>query len=325
MSRSKTQKQVIGRHKNWMAVVALLFGTTHVVLARPQVSVYLSGTSDDNEGRTLDGDVSVSNASWWQLGAGGGSTLSFSSAGELRGTNKRVFADAHSDRLDARAYYQYWQAAPYALRTTGARTSFSVGDWQINVVGEAKNLKIDYLADPTTGQRDTAHFSGSGWGGGVNYRHRQWGVYVSGTWYRYGALSRYLQTQFFYGPPSGNSGGVPGSTAPLLPGEENLPPPNVAPPPAPSAPGLIGSLLAFNQGVLSRQLATGVTHDFKQSSIYVDWSVSKDVVYAGTVNYYSTSYLYQFTASVRAVATVGMSRSDYGPSSYGGLSLGFDF
>lgn len=306
-------------------LLAVGLGAAQMAWARPSVGLLLSGTADDSSGKTLDADLSVSASSWWQLGAGGGATRSQSVQGELRGSTLRTYVDLYSDRFGMRGYYQRWRAAPYALNTTGARTYVSAGNFKFAVLGEAKQLDIDYLADPFTGERRSARFNGNGWGLAADYRYLQWFIYVSGMRYHYGELSDYLQTQATGMLPPGDPGlplgSVTGSpTAPTL-----LESTNLAPPSGTGSPGLVGAVMSLNQGILRQRYSAGIEHDFARSSVYLDWAGAKDDIVGRTTNYYSTSYSFRLNEALYAVITLGISKSYYGTASYGGVAMGLKF
>lgn len=313
-------------------LVSILFASAllspaSMAWGKPGFSVVLSETADNNSGRTLDADLSASISNRWQLGVGGGSARSQSLAGELRATNVRSYVEAYSDNLGLRGYLQRWRAASYEMSTVGARGYVTHDNFRLGVIGEAKRLNIDYLSDPSTGQYSARHFSGSGWGLAVEYRYRQWFVYVSGMGYRHNDLSEYLQEQNEGMPPSGDPGGAPPLSTPTSPDLRAPLPSNLAPPtpPGTGSPGLTSAVMALNQGVLSHQYSAGVEYDFKRSAAYLDWNRSKDAIYAQTTNYYSASYLHRLAAALHVVATVGVSNSNSGSANYAGLAIGVNF
>jgi len=296
--------------------------------AEPRIDLSFAGLADNAQGRSLDFDAAIAPSAAWELGAGAGSTTSRTPSGDLNGTSVRAMAEVHSEQLGLRSYYRRWNSNGLDTDSTGGRAFFRNGGLTLSVLGETRGVDLDYTIDSASPQRSTAHFSGTGWGGGVSYSWANWHASAEGTHYHYGSLSRYVQTQ----APSTTSSATPLSpTMPTLPG---LPPIGAAPGVVQGAlpgltesvlytvPTLSGSYVTLNQGVFDRVLTAGLERDFNRSSLRLNWTGASDAVLNTEIDSYSAGYRYSLTDRLSGGLTLGISHSRYGSVNFGGVAFG---
>lgn len=318
------------------AATLVLVAASAAAGAEPRVSASLSGLADEENGRSLDFDAAIAPDHRWELGAGIGSTESRSAAGDLDGTSVRLFADVHGERFGLRGSYRNWSSDDLDTDAVGGRLYFQSGGLTLSLTGEAHGIDLDY--DDGSPDRATAHFSGTGWGGGVSYQWASWSAYAEGMSYHYGSLSQYVETESVQPPPTGSPTTPVAPTVPTLPGLPLLPaPPPVVPgAPLPSAllplpesvsyvlPTLAGSYVTLGQGVFDHLLSAGIERGFSRSSLRLSWTGAKDAVLDTEINSFSAGYRYSFTDRLNAGLTLGVSDSSYGSVNFGGVSFGFN-
>lgn len=207
----------------------------------------LTGLADDEQGRSLDADSTLSTGSWWGLGGGGGVTRSASALGMLNGTSERALADGQFDSFDARAYFRHWEAGPFQNQTVGARPSGMHSGLTVSGIAEWRCLTVGYSDPSAEGAERDARFSGSGFGAGVKYAVLQWSAGVDAVWYTFHSLSRYVSTRKGIPETPANAAVLPisNTVGRILPG---LPSSVLG-----VAPSLTSSVVTLNQSALQSQ------------------------------------------------------------------------
>lgn len=295
-----------------------LIGSSIVTHADPRVTASLGGVADNEQGRSLDADATVSTGSWWGLGGGGGVTRSPSALGMLSGASERALAEAQYESVDLRAYYHHWEASPFENQTVGARSSWTHSGLTLSGIAEWRSLSVGYSDPNAEGAEREARFSGTGFGGGLKYAGAHWSAGVDAIWYSFHSLSRYVSTQTaILGTPTGPA------LLPILSSSVSRIAPSLTSAVLGAAPSLTSSVVTLNQSALQHLVTADVSRDFGAASVHLDWSNARDAVLQTTINSYSVSYRQTFSEHWNAALTLGTNDSAYGNSTFGGASVGF--
>lgn len=309
---------------------ALVLSAVSTLTWSAPFSASFTALADDENSRSLNVNAAWQSADWLTLAGEVGSTSSRTPGGNLDGTTLGASAEARSEHVGLRGYYRNWNSNGLDSDTVGARAFFRTERLMLSIIGETRGLDVDYTAPGTTPQRATAHFAATGWGAGASYQWSHWGLYAEGISYRYGTLSRYVQTQAIApdtAPTTSSGSGLP--TLPLLPrglagsasaiGSSF---PTLTQGLVNRAPALSGSYVTLNQGVFDHLLSAGVERRLARSSVRVDWNGVNDAVLDVEINSYSASYQYILSPRWTAGVTLGITESRYGSINFGGLSMG---
>lgn len=289
----------MANHLSLVIATALLISCS-AAAAPPRGSVLVSGLVDEEDNRNLEADLVVAPAASWQFALGGGASTS-PEADELDGKALRASVDLRSGRFGLRGYHRQWNSRIFDMDGWGARASASAGAFTFSVGGEARGFDVAYTPDGEDEQR-SAHFSGTGWGGGIEYVRSGWTSHVEAMFYDYAALSRYVQSDL-------QPGLLPGLSQALLD----------------VAPGVSTTVVTLGNGAMEHQFSAGVERALGRLRLGFDWTNTKDAILSSNTHSYRANVGYLLSRHVHVGVAVGLTDSQAGSASFGGLAMGFVF
>jgi hypothetical protein len=277
-----------------IAVAGALALASAVVDAESRLHTGVAMIADDDGGRSRDLDLAFAPNQSWSIEAGFGSVEGDSNIGTVEGTSVRAGVGVRSERFGLRGYYRnYSDSSNFESETLGARFSMSHASLTWSLIAEARGSDVEYTSSSAgRATQGTAHIDTKGYGLGVAYAARGWGLYAEGVLYdSQSQLESYDVTDY---------------TPTLL----GIP-----------VAHQVGSSPVFKHGVLDHQLAIGIERGFRRSSLRFDWTAVEDAISGANSNTFSAGLRSALSANVQVGITLGVTNSSLDSAKFAGASL----